>query len=71
MLGASATYVSKPNLAKQVTTPQQITIEHASILSMAQENPHPEFANSKASVRFKRGVKDRLFAQLIEVNKEL
>ena len=71
MLGASATYVSKPNLAKQVATPQQTTIEHASNLSMAQENPHPEYTNSKAPGRFKRGVKDRLFAQLIEVNKEL
>ena len=46
MLGASATYVSKPNLAKQVTTPQQTTIKHASDLNMAQENPRPEFANS-------------------------
>ncbi len=71
MLGASATYVLKPKPAKQVTTPQQTAIEQTSSLSMAQEIPHPEFTNSKAPVRFKRRVKGGLFAQLIEVNKEL
>jgi HD-GYP domain-containing protein (c-di-GMP phosphodiesterase class II) len=71
MLGASAIYVSKPSLTKQDTTPQQIPIEQASNLSMAQENTHPEYTNSKAFARFKQGVKGRLFAQLIEVNKEL
>ena len=71
MLGASATYVPKPNLSKQTTPEQQATIEHASDLSMAQENPHTEYSSSKASVRFKRGLKDRLIAQLIKVNKEL
>lgn len=71
MLGASAIYVSKPSLAKQVPTPQLTTIEHASNLSKAQENPHPEYTNSKAPARFKRGVKGRFIAQLIEANKEL
>jgi len=71
MLGASATYVQKPNLSKQVTPTQQTTFEHASNLRVAQEDPHPEHTNSKASDRLNRGLKDRLFAQFIEVNKEL
>ena len=71
MLGASATYVPKPNLAKQVTPTQQTTIEHTSDLSMAREDPHPEYTNSKAPVQYKRGLKDKLIAQLLEANKEL
>ena len=59
------------DLSQQVTTPQPTTIEHASDLSMALEYLHPEFTNSKAPVRFQRGVRGRLIAQLIEVNKEL
>jgi putative nucleotidyltransferase with HDIG domain len=71
MLGASATYVSKPNLSKQVTPEQEKIVEHASDPSMAREDPHLEHSSSKAPVQFKRGLKDRLVAQLIEVNKEL
>ena len=71
MLGASATYISKPNLSKQVTPERRTTFEHRSGPSMAREDPHTEHSSSKAPVRFKRGLKDRLFAQLIEVNKEL
>jgi putative nucleotidyltransferase with HDIG domain len=71
MLGASATYVPKPNLPKQVTPTQRITTEHASNLSMVREDLHSEYTNSKLQGQLKQGMKDKLIAQLIEVNKEL
>ena len=70
-LGASATYVPKSNLPKQTTSEQQSTIEHSSDLSMAEEIPQQDNTNSKVLFQHKRGLKDRLFAQFIEVNKEL
>lgn len=71
MLGASATYVSKPNASKHVTSIQQTTREPASNISIAQENPPSENTHSKLQDQLKIGLKDKLFAQLIEVNKEL
>jgi hypothetical protein len=71
MLGASATYVPKSNLSKQTAPEQQTTNEHPSDLSVAQENPHSKYTHLETPVRFKRGLKDRLFAQIIEANKEL
>ena len=71
MLGASATYVPKSNLSKQTTPEQQTTNEHASGLSMAQENPHPGDTHSKTPLRSKRRLKGRLFTQIAEANKEL
>lgn len=71
MLGASATYVSKPNLSKPVNLDQQETTENASDHGMVKEDPSTEHSSSETSVQFKRGLKDRLIAQLIEVNKEL
>ena len=71
MLGASATFVPKPNLSKQVSPEEQTAIEHASDLSMAREDPQPEYTNSKAPSQYKRGLKDILIAQLLEANKEL
>jgi putative nucleotidyltransferase with HDIG domain len=71
MLGASATYVPKSKLSKQNTPEQQTTNEHTSDLSMVQENPHQEYTHSKTPVRSKRGLKNRLFAQIVEANKEL
>ncbi len=50
MLGASATFVPKPNLSKQVSPEEQTAIEHASNLSMAREDPQPEYTNSKRPV---------------------
>ena len=71
MLGASATYVPKSNLSKPTSPEQQTTVEHASGLSAAEENPHSEYTHSKTSVRSKRGLKNRLLAQIAEANKEL
>jgi hypothetical protein len=71
MLGASATYVSKPNLSKPVNLEQQETTESSSEHGMVKEDPSTEHSNSETSVQFERGLKDRLIAQLIEVNKEL
>jgi len=71
MLGASATFVPKPNLSKQVSPEEQTAIEHASDLSMAREDPQPEYTNSKAPSQYKRGLKDIFIAQLLEANKEL
>lgn len=71
MLGASATYVSKPNLSKPVNLEQQETTESASDQGMVKEDPSTEHSSSETSVQFERGLKDRLIAQLIEVNKEL
>lgn len=72
MLGASATFVSKPNIPKKDTQTQQTTIEQESHLSTtAQENSHPEYTNAKLQGQLKQGVKDKLFAQLMEANKEL
>jgi putative nucleotidyltransferase with HDIG domain len=71
MLGASATFVSKPNLPRKVSQTQQTTIEHESPPSMAQENSHPEYTNSGLQGQLKKGFKDKLFAQLVEANKEL
>jgi len=71
MLGASATYVSKPNLPKQITPTQQTTIKHESQLSTAQENSHPEYTNSKLQSQLNKSLKNKLSEQLIEANKEL
>ena len=71
MIGATATYVSKPKLSKPVHLEQQETIESASVHGMVKEDPSTDHSSSEASVQFKRGLKDRLIAQLIEVNKEL
>lgn len=71
MLGATATYVSKPNLSQPVNPEQQETIESASVHGMVKEDPSTEHSGSETSVQFKRGLKDRFITQLIEVNKEL
>ena len=68
MLGASAAYVSKPNLPKPVAATQSTTIEHAADLNITQENLH---ANSKLQDQFKQGLKDKFLVQLREANKEL
>ena len=60
MLGASAAFVSKPNLSQKVTPEQEKIVEHSSNLSMAREDPHTENSSSKTPVRFKRGLKESL-----------
>ena len=71
MLGASATYVPKPDLSKKVTFKQQTDFDDGSDPRASQDVRNPEYTKSKRPVGIKQGFKGRLVTKIIEVNKEL